>query len=106
MASLGDRIREMRKRRGWNQTEMAKATGLTLRIVSSIERGESKASAEQLTEICKAFKVSTDFLLTGIDSAAISATDVEILGIVKETPNIYGAVMDVINAKRRLSNII
>jgi transcriptional regulator with XRE-family HTH domain len=61
---VGRRIRELR---GFdmNQEAFARRIGVTQSYVSSIERGEKEAGAEVLLRICREFKKSLEWLLTG-----------------------------------------
>jgi len=64
--SLGERIREERKKRGINSLEeLAKKTGISISHLSDIERGKTDVSGEKLLKIARVLRCSTDYLLTG-----------------------------------------
>ncbi len=48
-----DRIRSLRKARGWSQTEFAEAIGVTQSLVSLWERGDSRPTASALVKIAE-----------------------------------------------------
>ena len=63
---LGQRIREMRSGRGWNQVVLAKRIGVTKQTVSNWENDNIQPSIEMLIRLAKLFQTSTDYLL-GLD---------------------------------------
>ena len=63
--SLGLRIRECRKRRGYTQAQMANKLGMTEANFSSYERDKSQPPSEKLSQIASILGVSTDYLLFG-----------------------------------------
>ncbi|NTZ20897.1 helix-turn-helix domain-containing protein [Paenibacillus sp. JMULE4] len=65
MSSLGSRIRECRRRRGYTQAQMADKLGMTEANFSSYERDKSQPPSEKLSQIASILGVSTDYLLFG-----------------------------------------
>ena len=63
MSSLGSRIKEYRKKRGYTQAQMAERLGMTEANFSSYERDKSKPPSEKLSQIASILNVSTDYLL-------------------------------------------
>jgi len=61
--ALGERIRELRKERGWSQAELGKLIGTDSQYVSRYENGRITPSADALVRIASALEVSTDYLL-------------------------------------------
>ena len=39
--TFGEKVRRLRKEKGWTQAELAKLSGLSLRTIISYEKGES-----------------------------------------------------------------
>lgn len=60
---LGERIKLLRKERGWSQGELAERIGSDARQISRYENGRITPSAEAIVKIAQAFDVSTDYLL-------------------------------------------
>lgn len=62
-ASVGKRIRRLRKQLGFTQEELADLCGLDFRSIGAVERGERNLSLKSLTKIAKALKVTPEFLV-------------------------------------------
>lgn len=61
--TLGDRIRELRKRQHWTQKELADHLGLTPKMISFYENNERTPPADILISLSHLFHTSTDYLL-------------------------------------------
>lgn len=57
-----DRLRELRKEKGYTQVKMQMLTGIDQSAYSKIERGERWMSFEQCKRIAIALKTSMDYL--------------------------------------------
>ncbi|MCV9950271.1 helix-turn-helix domain-containing protein [Paenibacillus sp. BT-177] len=55
--SVGNRIRELRKAKGWTQEQLAEAAGLHYSYIGGVERGDRNISLETLEKIISALKV-------------------------------------------------
>lgn len=65
--NIGDRIAEIRRAAKLNQAEFAATTGLNSQsAISAIENGDRLPTTEQLITIADKFKVSLDWLVSGI----------------------------------------
>ena len=62
---IGQRIRDIRKQRGYTQEALAEAANLSASYVSHIELGLKSASLAAILQIAKALDVSLDQLLYG-----------------------------------------
>ena len=62
-ASIGKRIREVRRSRGMTQVQLAEAAGISASHMGDIETGRSSFSVEVLQKICRALHVSADSIL-------------------------------------------
>lgn len=60
MASIRNRVKELRERRGWTQQDLADATGVSRQSINSIERNRYVPSLELALKFGRAFAVSTD----------------------------------------------
>lgn len=60
---IDERIKNLREKRGFTQTELAHRLGITRSSVNAWEMGISVPSTQYLVELAAIFGVSTDFLL-------------------------------------------
>ena len=97
-------IKKLRKKKGINQTELGKKTEMSLRSISSIERGETDPSTNQLKEFSKFFNVSIDHLVFGKKEEKIEKTEMEFLKIIRSDNEIKKALETIINAKKKIIN--
>jgi transcriptional regulator with XRE-family HTH domain len=63
---LGNRVRGLRRERGWKQVEMAEMLGIDRSYLSEIENGKKDPSLRVLKTIADGFKVSLSQLLRGL----------------------------------------
>jgi DNA-binding XRE family transcriptional regulator len=63
--TVGERIAQARKVKGWTQQELADRIGVTFQAVSKWETGASMPDVGLLVAIAAALEMSTDALLTG-----------------------------------------
>ena len=61
---LGDRIRKLRKQRGWTQVVMAEKVGLDRSFIADVERGKRNISILNLDLIAKGLKLSLSRILS------------------------------------------
>lgn len=61
--TIGDKILNMRKARGWSQEELADRVGVTRQAVSRWEANSAKPDADKIVDISDLFGVSADYLL-------------------------------------------
>lgn len=66
--TIGGRLAQIRKEKGYTQVELAQKLGLLQVQISDYERGRSRLNAEMAASFAKVLKVSADELL-GIKSA-------------------------------------
>lgn len=60
---VGERIKSLRKEKGWSQGELAEKVGADGRQISRYENGHITPSAEVLVKLAQVFEVSVDYLL-------------------------------------------
>ena len=65
MATIGDRIKEQRKRLGFTQAELGKRLNVTDRAVSKWEQNEGNPDISIIASLAAVLNVSIDYLLTG-----------------------------------------
>jgi transcriptional regulator with XRE-family HTH domain len=64
LARLGNRIRTLRKKRGWTQVEMAERVGIDRSFLADVERGKRNVSILNLDLMAKGLKVSLSQLFS------------------------------------------
>jgi len=63
---LGKRIRELRKRRGWRQIDLAEHAGVNENYISDLEIGKKEACVRLLQKIAGGLGVSIAKLMDGL----------------------------------------
>ncbi len=61
--AIGQRIRKIRKARGWSQEKLAEKVGISTTHMSHIETANTKMSLSTFTELASVLEVRTDELL-------------------------------------------
>jgi transcriptional regulator with XRE-family HTH domain len=64
LVRLGDRIRKLRKKRGWTQVLMAEKVGIDRSFLADVERGKRNVSILNLDVMAKGLKVSLSQLFS------------------------------------------
>lgn len=75
MNTLGKRIRQLRKSLNMSGDELGAKTGFTRNAVSQWESDKRSPNLTTLSQLAKIFNVSTDYLLNGSDSRALTPRD-------------------------------
>ena len=65
-ARLGERMRQLRKKRGWTLIEMGEYLGLDRGYLGDLERGMRDPSLTTLQHIARGFGLSISRLLSGL----------------------------------------
>jgi transcriptional regulator with XRE-family HTH domain len=65
--SLGKRIRDLRKARGWRQIDLAEQASINENYVSDLEHGRKEVCLRTLQTLAQAFDMKTADLLKDID---------------------------------------
>jgi transcriptional regulator with XRE-family HTH domain len=68
--SLGDRVRHLRRQRGWTQDQLATEAKVSKSFISEVETSESQPRGPVLVRIATALRASLDYLMTGKERAA------------------------------------
>lgn len=82
-ASLGRRIRKVRKEKNLTQEKLAEACNLSTAHIGHIERGTRALSIESLIIISQVLNVSTDYLLLDVSNC----TDNKLSRIINSVDN-------------------
>ena len=100
--SIGNRIKELRKKKDLNQTELGEKLGLKTSTVSAMEVDRSSLTDETIIKLSEIFEVSTDYLLKGIETEqTISETEQEIIKVLREDKAMTNAVMEFAKVKKK-----
>ena len=70
LLALGQRVRELRKKKGFSQEAFADVTGVHRTWMGAIERGERNLSFHNLVLITKALGITLSQLLSGLEKRA------------------------------------
>jgi transcriptional regulator with XRE-family HTH domain len=62
MAEFGDRLKQARQKKGWNQEQLAKETGLTQASISQYEKGVRLPPPKIMEQLAESLGVTKDFL--------------------------------------------
>lgn len=65
MASTGDRIKEIRDKRGWTLDKLAEESQISKGFLSDVENNKRDISSQNLLRIANALGASVDYLLKG-----------------------------------------
>lgn len=60
---FGQRLKEIRRKAGENQTELGELLGVKKSQVSELENGNTSTTVEKVAIICEHYNVSADYLL-------------------------------------------
>ncbi len=80
MVKIGNRITELRKKKGWSQTDLAKQIEASREAIGKYERNEAQPSVETAKKIADAFDVTLDYL---VDEEALPTFDKKTVGRIK-----------------------
>jgi transcriptional regulator with XRE-family HTH domain len=65
MPTLGQRLRNARKNKGYSQIQVFELTGINNKTLSSYETDYSKPDLDTLAKLSELYDVSLDYLITG-----------------------------------------
>lgn len=65
---IPNHVRDLRERAGMSLQDLATKTGISVQMLSKIERGERALTDYSLTAIAAAFKVKKSFVLNEVDT--------------------------------------
>ena len=67
-----NKLRHLRKTKGWSQGQLGKMTGADLQKISKHERGVMWPTMELMVRLAKVFEVSVDYLIRDKEKVTIS----------------------------------
>lgn len=65
MPTIGDRIKEIRERRGWTQEKLADKAGISKGFLSDVENNKRDISATNVLKVANAMGASLEYLMRG-----------------------------------------
>ncbi|MBQ7356819.1 MAG: helix-turn-helix transcriptional regulator, partial [Clostridia bacterium] len=96
---MGDRVKELRKKRRLTQEQLAEKIGISLQYVSEIERGLSMPSMQVFLKLLEVLDASADYLLRDMVSCANPYGDKQIAARLERlSPKQRQALMAIIDA--------
>ena len=84
--NLGSKITELRKQKGWSQSELAKQIEVSREIIGRYERNDAMPSIDIAKRMAEAFGVSLDYLVGNSEDKLDKATLNRVLDINKLEP--------------------
>ena len=69
LVEMGKRIQSRRRQLALTQEQLAEMMNVSIQMVSNLERGNKAIRIENLVNLCKILDVSTDYILTGSETA-------------------------------------
>lgn len=75
LGKIGNKLYEIRKKRGLSRMEIAEKAGLSDRTYADIERGSVNMRIKTLLNICQALCITPDDILTDTQSASLCKED-------------------------------
>jgi len=96
--STGKMIVDLRKKRGWSQTDLANESGVSREMIGRYERDDASPSIDAAKKIADAFEVSLDYLVGTADQELDKATLKRILQIAKLNPKDKQLVFEFLDA--------
>jgi len=99
---LGEKVKQLRKRKGLNQDDLAKVLELSRSQISNLESGRRNLSLKQLENLCEYFKVdmsyffmveTTDSCLDLIEKARLLFESKELTTIQKD--DLFTSIMKI-----------
>ncbi len=92
-SKFGEKIKQLRTKKGWTQAQVAEQIGVTKSVISFYENKDRSPSPDVLIKFAELFQVSTDYLL-GIEEVQENTIDVTGLskGEIESLQNIVDAL--------------
>jgi transcriptional regulator with XRE-family HTH domain len=75
--SFAERLKELRKKKGVSQGELADLIEVHFTQVSRYERGETKPNAEAMSKLAKALDTTVDYLMSGTTDNLVQEAGLE-----------------------------
>lgn len=94
---FGEKVKELRRKKGWTQAQIANEIGVTKSVISFYENKDRSPSPEVLIKFAELFQVSTDYLL-GVEKMQDNTIDVT--GLSKDEIESLQNIVDALRKKK------
>jgi len=84
LAAMGERIRVLRKKKGYSQMVFAEMVGMSKNSISNIELGQQRVMSNKIQYFAEVLEVTADYILTGATETREDELDMEILAELKK----------------------
>jgi len=97
-----EKLKELRKKHGLTQGELSEKTGISRRVISSLELNYNEPNLPQLIKLSEFFGVTTDYLIKGIEvEKIITDTEQEMIEVLRGDRDMTNAVMEFAKIKKK-----
>lgn len=103
---IGERIRQVRKAKGWSQDQLAKKCGISLNFMGKIERGRRRMSLDTFAALCTELEADADALLWGIVNSSETAVQNMWKHPAKKDSDIYAMYIRIMKSVADIMNDI
>ncbi len=90
--SIGERLKQARKKRDYTQGELARTVGCNRNTISSAENGKTSPSIQLVQKIAEKLWISEDWLRFGIGNMERSEIVAEVLETIRSNADVRSAV--------------
>jgi transcriptional regulator with XRE-family HTH domain len=112
--TIGEKIRKLRKEKGWSQNQLAQKIDINTRNISLYESGKATPSSETVQKLANLFNVSTDYLFNdepeniasmGIKDKSLISLFEEIDKMTEDEKNAIRIFVEAIAFKRKVKSL-
>lgn len=101
LKTMGQRIMVRRKALRMTQEELAERIDVSTQMISNLELGKKAIRPENLTKVCKALRLSADFILTGSNTkTAADSVAEKLIQLTDEELRIIDELVDCMNRQK------
>ena len=93
-STAGDRIKQLRKGLGINQTKFCSATSISRRFISNLETNKAELTEQVAEKISSVYNVSEEFLLTGDETTKDYPVTDALLAFLRHSPSARKLISD------------
>ena len=94
--NMGERLKNLRKKRNWTQKQVATRIGLAISAISAYELGTRYPSYDILLRLARLYNVSTDYLIGKNERQSI-----DVSGLSEEEIDVVAQMIDVLRKKSK-----